>query len=387
MNLSFSSADGRQTASQAGKRAATAGTVDLTVVVPTFNEAGNVPLLVDRLAAALAGVAWEVIFVDDDLPDGTADVVREIAGRDRRVRVIRRLGRRGLSTACVEGVMASSAPYFPRSWTAICSTTTRSSGEMLRMLKEQRLDIVIGSRYADGERTQGLSEWRQRVSRLGGQIARLVLKADLTDPMSGFFVMSRAAFDAEVHALSQRGFKILLDIFASAPRLLRYAEVPCRFNRRQSGESKLDTMVAWEFGVLVLDKLVGHFVPVRFVIFAAVGLTGVAVHLATLGSMALVGSSLGGAVGRRVRRDDLEFHPQQPDHLPRPAAARFGILPRAAQFLRHRRHRRARQYRGHRRAVPGRQRLVGGGLAGGLIGVVWNFTMSSMFTWRRGSFF
>ena len=201
------------------------------------------------------------------------------------------------------------------------------------MLKEQRLDIVIGSRYADGERTQGLSEWRQRVSRLGGQIARLVLKADLTDPMSGFFVMSRAAFDAEVHALSQRGFKILLDIFASAPRLLRYAEVPCRFNRRQSGESKLDTMVAWEFGVLVLDKLVGHFVPVSFVIFAAVGSTGVAVHLATLGSMAPVGFVVrGGAVGRRVRRDDLEFHPQQPDHLSRPTAARFGFLPWAASF-------------------------------------------------------
>ena len=80
--------------------------------MPTFNEAGNVALLVERLAAVLAGIAWEVVFVDDDSPDGTAAIARQIALRDRRVRVIRRLGRRGLSTACVEGVMSSAAPYF-----------------------------------------------------------------------------------------------------------------------------------------------------------------------------------------------------------------------------------------------------------------------------------
>src|SRR5690606_10213784 len=120
------------------------------------------------------------------------------------------------------------------------------------------------------------------LSRAGGNVARLVLKAELTDPMSGFFIMRRAAFDETVRNLSQQGFKILLDLFASAPRPLRFVEVPCEFHARRFGESKLDTMAAWEFGILVLDKLIGRYVPVRFAIFAGIGVTGIAVHLVTL---------------------------------------------------------------------------------------------------------
>src|SRR6202166_5463324 len=82
----------------------------LSVVVPTFNERDNVTVLFRRLEAALAGVAWEVIFVDDNSPDGTWDVVRGLARQDSRVRCIRRIGRRGLSGACIEGILASSAP-------------------------------------------------------------------------------------------------------------------------------------------------------------------------------------------------------------------------------------------------------------------------------------
>src|SRR5262249_20239237 len=153
-----------------------------TVVVPTFNEAANVPLLVERLGRGLAAVGWEVVFVDDDSPDGTSAVARDIAARDRRVRVIRRIWRRGPSSACVEGVLSSAAPYF-----AVMDGDLQHDDAMLAALlarlKADRLDIVVGSRYVDGNRTEGLAnDWRKWLSRSGGQVARLVLKADLTDP-------------------------------------------------------------------------------------------------------------------------------------------------------------------------------------------------------------
>jgi dolichol-phosphate mannosyltransferase len=361
-------------------------TIELTVVVPTFNEAGNVPILIERLAAVLADVAWEVVFVDDDSPDGTATVAREIAQRDRRVRVIRRLGRRGLSTACVEGVMSSAAPYF-----AVMDGDLQHDdamlATMLSTLKAENLDIVVGSRYVSGGDSGGLANpWRKFVSRTGTRLAQTLLKAELTDPMSGFFVMSRAAFDAEVRALSQRGFKILLDIFASAPRPLRYRELPCRFNQRQIGESKLDTMVAWEFGVLLADKLVGRYVPVHFVVFAAVGFTGIAAHLLTLGLFGLLGFSFGTAQTAAVM-----------------VAMTWNFILNNVITYRDERLRGAAFVRGllsfYAIGAVGAVANIGiigtmfsrgsgwwlAGIAGGLVGVVWNYTMSSLFTWHRRS--
>ncbi len=365
--------------------AGAADSIELTVVVPTFNEAANVPVMVERLTAALAGIRWEAVFVDDDSPDGTAEIAREIAARDARVRVIRRLGRRGLSTACVEGVMSSAAPHFAVIDGDLQHDETMLAA-MLRKLKAENLDLVVGSRYLDGERSEGLSPWRQRVSRAGVRMAHLVLRADLTDPMSGFFVMSRAAFDEEVHALSQRGFKILLDIFASAPRPLRFAEVPCRFGPRLQGESKLDTMVAWEFGVLLLDKTVGRYLPVHFVVFAAVGVTGVAVHLATLGLVGLLGFSFQVAQSAAVV-----------------VAMTWNFIVNNVITYRDQRLRGAAFWRGllsfYAIGAVGAFANIGiievmfqrgsgwwlAGLAGGLIGVVWNYTMSSIFTWRQRS--
>ena len=358
---------------------------EFTVVIPTFNERENVPLVVERLEAALAQIAWEAVFVDDDSPDDTADVARDIARRDRRVRVIHRIGRRGLSTACVEGVLSSAAPYF-----AVMDGDLQHDDtvlpEMLRRLKSDRLDLVVGSRYATGGDTKGLaSRRRHAISRLGGRVAQLVLNADLTDPMSGFFVMSRASFDETVRGLSQQGFKILLDIFASAGRPLRFAEVPCRFHTRQHGQSKLDTMATWEFGILVLDKLIGRYVPVRFVVFAGVGATGVVAHLATLALMGLVpfGFQVSQATAvvvamtwNYILNNIITYRDQR---LRGPAFFRglasfyaIGAVGALANV-----------------GVAGMLFRQGSGwwlagLAGALMGVVWNFTMSSLFTWRRG---
>jgi dolichol-phosphate mannosyltransferase len=255
---------------------------ELTIVIPTFNERENVSILPKRLAAVLAGVDWEIVYVDDDSPDDTATKARMIAMRDRRVRIIRRLGRRGLASACVEGILSSSAP-FVAVMDADLQHDERLLREMLQRLKTEPLDIVVASRYVAEGSVHGWDARRAVISRMAARVAKVVMKADVKDPVSGFFMIRRESFDKTVRGLSQQGFKILLDLFASAPRPLRFRELPYRFHARQFGESKFDAMAAWEFGVLVLDKLFGRLLPVRLVLFAMVGGTGVVVHLATLG--------------------------------------------------------------------------------------------------------
>lgn len=254
---------------------------ELTVVIPTLNERDNVPLLVERLNRVLAGVAWEAIFVDDDSPDGTADVARAISRRQPNIRVLHRLGRRGLSSACIEGILASSAPY-----AAVMDGDLQHDETllplMLAKIKAERLDIVVASRHL---REGSVGDWktsRIAISDFATRLGRLVVKANLTDPMSGFFMINRDAFAETMHSLSGQGFKILLDLFASAPRPLAFAEVPLNFRQRLHGESKLDTMVAWEYLMLLLEKLVGAAVPVRFLLFAMIGALGVGTHLLTL---------------------------------------------------------------------------------------------------------
>lgn len=258
--------------------------VELSVVVPTYNEVDNIATMVESLAACLGSVEWEVIFVDDDSPDGTAERARELASRDPRVRCLHRVGRRGLSSACIEGMMSSSAPFLAVIDGDLQHDETRLP-EMLERLRGGELDIVVGSRYVEGG---GIGDWDQRraaVSRIATRLSKSVLKADLTDPMSGFFMISRDAFHRCVRQMSGIGFKILLDVFASSPEPLRFAEIPYRFRLRQEGESKLDAYVAWEHLMLLADKALGRFVPARFVAFTLVGGLGVFVHLAVLSAL------------------------------------------------------------------------------------------------------
>ena len=254
----------------------------VSVVVPTFNEVGNVSELVRRLALHLREIAWEVIFVDDDSPDGTADCVRALARHDPRVRCIQRIGRRGLSSACIEGVMASSAPYV-----AVMDADLQHDEsilpQMLRALQAPGVDIAVGSRYAAGGSIGQWDAGRATISRLATRLSHMVVPAQLQDPMSGFFMMRRDAFMARARQLSALGFKILLDLFASSRQPLRFVEIPSVFGVRQAGDSKLDNQAAWDYAMLLLDKLVGHVVPVRFISFALIGGMGVLVHLLVLG--------------------------------------------------------------------------------------------------------
>lgn len=254
---------------------------ELSVVVPTFKEAANVPRLVELLDAALAGIAWEVIFVDDDSPDGTARVAKEIGTRDPRVRCLRRVGRRGLAGACIEGMMSSAAPVV-----AVMDADLQHDETILPKMYAAIRDgaeLVVGSRYVDGGSSgQGLSSVRQWGSETATSLARRFLRIELSDPMSGFFMIRRGKVEAIASSLSREGFKILLDIVASSPDGLKTVEIPFTFRERQAGESKLDSLVTAEYLGLLFSKLSGGLVPVRFLMFLSVGASGIVVHLAAL---------------------------------------------------------------------------------------------------------
>jgi dolichol-phosphate mannosyltransferase len=280
MNIDFAGRNDFANVNQAHERPLTEGP-ELSVVIPTLNERDNIESLVGLLDAVLDTVNWEAIFVDDDSPDGTAERIRKISRRDRRVRCLQRIGRRGLTTACIEGALAASAPYIAV-MDADMQHDEKLLPKMLAILKSEPVDLVVGSRYVAGA---GIGAWdtvRANMTTVATRLSRIICKADIADPMSGFFMLRREVLEEALRRLSGQGFKILLDILASSPRPLRFKELPYEFRERQRGESKLDALVAWEYMMLIADKLIGHIVPVRFALFAFVGSIGLLIHMAVL---------------------------------------------------------------------------------------------------------
>ena len=259
--------------------------IELSVIVPTYNERPNVGELVRRLDAALRDTRWEVVFVDDDSPDGTAAEVRAAARTDPRVRCIQRLGRRGLSRAVIEGVLSTAAPVIAVIDADLQHDETILPTMLARLRGESAAapaDVVVGSRYVAGGSLEGWDAQRARMSRFATALANRMVATGLTDPMSGFFLMRRETFDLAVRQLSGEGYKLLLDLLASMPGPVRLAEVPYSFRPRVAGESKLDSAVLWEFSLLLIDKKFGRWIPARFLLFSLVGISGVAVHFAVL---------------------------------------------------------------------------------------------------------
>ena len=254
---------------------------DLCIIVPVLNEEGNVARLVERLDAALTGIVWEAIFVDDDSTDGTRDAVAAIGAADPRVRLLHRIGRRGLASAFIEGAQASLAPHIAAIDGDLQHDETLLP-RMLAALRDEGCELAIGSRYVAGGGLGGWDRRRAGMSDLATRLSRIVLRVPVTDPMSGFFMIRRATFNLAVRHLSAMGFKILLDIMASLPAPPVLVELPYEFRTRTAGESKLDAGVLRDFAMLLADKLVGHIVPVRFLLFAAVGALGIAGHLLVL---------------------------------------------------------------------------------------------------------
>jgi len=260
--------------------------LELSVVIPTYKERPNIAPLLAALESSLQGLNWEVIFVDDHSPDHTADAVRELALVNPRVRIIERIGRRGLSSACIEGMMASPAPCL-----AVMDADMQHDEtvlpEMFRLLQSRSLDVVVASRRTTGGSMGEFAKKRIRLSNLGSRVSRLVCHCEVTDPMSGFFIVDSRFFRASAPRLTGTGFKLLVDILASSPVPPWIAEVPYRFRNRLAGESKLDVNVELEYIFLIVDKLVGRYLPTRFVLFLGVGSLGLLIHLSILGTFHL----------------------------------------------------------------------------------------------------
>ncbi|PKB25879.1 dolichol-phosphate mannosyltransferase [Novosphingobium kunmingense] len=257
-------------------------TLRLGVVLPTYNERGNLRSMVDRLDKALAGIGWEVIVVDDNSPDGTADEARTLAQEDARVRVIQRIGRRGLSSAAIEGMCATAAPVV-----AVMDADHQHDPDllpqMLAAVESGDYDLAYASRFAEGASTEAWGRPdRVKASNLANRIANKVTGVELTDPMSGYFMLPTQTLRADAHRLSGVGFKILLDILATVERPLKVKEFPLNFAARAEGESKLDRTVIFEFLVGLYDKWLGRWIPTRFALFGTIGGLGVVVHMAVL---------------------------------------------------------------------------------------------------------
>lgn len=357
---------------------------ELSVIVPTFNERDNVTVLYRRLEATLVNVAWEVVFVDDNSPDGTSDVVRALAQQDSRVRCIRRIGRRGLSGACIEGILASSAPYAAVIDADLQHDETQLP-KMLLLLASDQADLVVGSRYIEGYKSEGFNNKRAGASALATEVAKKMLRVEIADPMSGFFMVRRDRFEHLAPKLSVHGFKILLDVVASAQGNLRAVEIPYTFGARQHGESKLDSMVALDFLGLVLAKLTNDIVSLRFILFAMVGGIGLVVHLTTLFiaielikapfAEAQAAGAMVAMTTNFILNNFLTYRDQR--------LKGFAILRGLIMF--------------YIVCSVGLLANVGvafsvydqepiwwlAGLAGALMGVVWNYAMSGLFVWRK----
>jgi dolichol-phosphate mannosyltransferase len=265
-------------------RAGPATAPDLSIVVPTFNERDNVRPLVEAIAAALGATRWELIFVDDDSPDGTYLEAAAVAREGWPVRCIRRVGRRGLASAVVEGAMSASAPIV-----AVMDGDMQHDEallpRMLQVLQTSDADVVVGSRHVEGG---GLGDWnavRRRMSAFATWASRILIGGGVSDPMSGFFMTRRQVFDAAIYDLAQQGYKILLDLLTSSPRPLKVVELPYVFRDRRAGESKVEAMIVLEYAFLLIEKLSRGLIPPKFILFATVGFMGLAVHLAVLEGM------------------------------------------------------------------------------------------------------
>ena len=258
--------------------------IALTIVVPTYNEKLNVRPLVSLLDKALVDINWEVVFVDDDSPDGTADEVRELARTRLDVRVIHRIGRRGLSGACIEGILSSAAPYVAVMDGDLQHDETVLISMIASFNADPELNLVIGSRNVEGGSSgNGLSGIRSFGSDMATVMARKLLKIRVQDPMSGFFMIKLESFSDVVGELQRQGFKILTDLLSASRGSWKIKEIPFVFKERQYGQSKMDSAVTLEYFGLILARLTGGAISIRFVLFLFVGLTGILVQLLMVG--------------------------------------------------------------------------------------------------------
>jgi dolichol-phosphate mannosyltransferase len=326
-----------------------------------------------------------LIVVDDDSPDGTSSVALALAAEDRRIRCLRRVNRTGLAGAVIEGWMSSSADFV-----AVMDGDLQHDESILPKMYEALArgsgNLAIGTRVRDGGGAGSLSPARQALSDLGAWFFRRIAGATVTDPMSGFFMTRREIVASLAPRLSPDGFKILVDLVLSSDRQLKIVETPYVFRKRVAGESKLSPLVGLDFLGLVVHHATGGVLPIRFVLFASIGGVGLLVHLAVLlglitalGAVDFAYGQIAATIAAMASNFALNNEITYRSYRYRGLGMIGGFLLFAllcsvgaitnvniASWLFH-----------------SNNRWWVAGLAGGLVGVVWNYAASTTFVWRR----
>lgn len=255
----------------------------LTVVLPAYKERQNIEYVIGQLTLADARhQIARVIYVDDDSPDDSAEFIKQLPAGSIPVDCIHRIGRQGLSSAVVEGVMLADTKYV-----AVMDADGQHKASdlmaMFDLLLSQNLDCVVGSRFKTNKVIDSHVGMRHWISQRGNQLSNLVLKRELTDPLTGFFVFKRRLFLEVVREMRPTGFKILIEfLYRLRNHQIRLEEYPIGFATRHDGESKLDSKVILDFADQILGFVTKGLVPDKFLGFILVGLTGLAVHMLTL---------------------------------------------------------------------------------------------------------
>ena len=356
----------------------------VSIIIPSLNERENIPIVVERLEALLVDRKWEAVFVDDDSRDGSLEVLMNLARTKSNVRFIRRIGRRGLASACLEGMASSAADVFAVMDCDLQHDETILPKMLTAFEEDPDLELAVGTRYAgEGGGVGNWSKARVLISRFATNLGSLARKTELSDPMSGFFVIRRDVFEQTVRQMTGKGFKILLDMVLSAGRPLETREFSYEFRTRQHGESKLDIVVGFEYLYLLADKIFGRFVPVSFVVYVLAGLSGLLLHLVTLGILfryvgiafvtAQLTATLVAMVSNFLVNNSVTFRQQRlkgalllPGLLAYIAICGLGAIVnvQASEYL-------------FENRIP----WWFAGAAGALVGAVWNYAVSTQIVW------
>ncbi len=253
----------------------------ISIVIPTFNEVENIIPLLKNLTALVKDFEYEIIIVDDDSPDGTSDAVNKYMNFNRRIKLITRIGRSGLSSAIKEGLIFAQGKYL---------LVLDGDGQhhpsfilnMLEEIKKNKSDIVIGSRFLDTSKLEGLSNKRSFGSKIANKLARISLHknyAKLTDYLSGCFCLERETTKKFIRNIEINGFKFLYELLSLSKGSLFVNEVPLTFKERRFGDSKLDIAIVWDFLISIVHNLTLRLLPRSAISFGLVGISGVFVQL------------------------------------------------------------------------------------------------------------
>lgn len=251
---------------------------NLTIVLPCYNEISNIePLISELTRCDVNGYIKRIIYVDDDSPDGTSEFLKNTVFK-KDVLCIHRIGRQGLSSAVLEGLMLADSCFV-----AVMDADGQHSPsnllDMYEIIFNQNVDMIIGSRFLEHKKLNTHSGFRHYISWLGNILCTKILKRKLSDPLTGFFIVNRIVFLDASRKINPTGFKILLDLlYVLRKSNIKITEFQIDFRTRLAGVSKLDLGVVLAFGDQILNKISFGLIPDKFLAFSLVGVSGVLIH-------------------------------------------------------------------------------------------------------------